>query len=220
MPCRHQPHLRLALALLALLACGVTQAQIRRCIGRDGNTVYTDRRCEDVDAVPFVRNAPARARPGYAQGCPRNLQDLVYRVTSAIDARDVNRLASVYDWRGQSTRSGYALMQRLDAIAQRPLADIVPVYPQPPPPPQPLATPGPRTGQDAAIAAGTPAPEPQASRDGGTDTGTDDDNYYPEPAVRRVPIALRLEQTLGASAAPARTVLGLRRAFGCWWVSL
>ena len=31
---------------------------------------------------------------------------------------------------------------------------------------------------------------------------------------------LRLEQTIGKSAAPSRTVLGLRRYMDCWWVRL
>jgi hypothetical protein len=31
---------------------------------------------------------------------------------------------------------------------------------------------------------------------------------------------LRLEQTLANGSTPSHTVLGLRRSFGCWWVSL
>jgi hypothetical protein len=47
-----------------------------------------------------------------------------------------------------------------------------------------------------------------------------DGEYYPQVAVRRAPSGLRLEQTLGGTATPARTVLGLRRYLGCWWVRL
>jgi hypothetical protein len=36
--------------------------------------------------------------------------------------------------------------------------------------------------------------------------------------VRRNPVALRVEQTVGNSATPARTVFGLTHYFGCWWV--
>jgi hypothetical protein len=42
----------------------------------------------------------------------------------------------------------------------------------------------------------------------------------PEPAAPRHPIGLRLEQTLPGSAARATTVLGLRRQYGCFWITL
>ena len=45
-------------------------------------------------------------------------------------------------------------------------------------------------------------------------------DYYPQTTVRRAPVALRLEQTLGNGSTPSRTVLGLRRYLGCWWVQL
>ena len=41
-----------------------------------------------------------------------------------------------------------------------------------------------------------------------------------EPAPRRPPVALRLEQTLANGSTPSHTVLGLRRALGCWWITL
>ena len=50
--------------------------------------------------------------------------------------------------------------------------------------------------------------------------GAPEDDYYPQTTVRRSPIALRLEQTLANGSTPSRTVLGLRRHFGCWWVTL
>lgn len=178
--------LRLLLFSMALLACGAADAQIRRCVAPDGHAIFTDRHCEDLGAVLSLPNqASAGSTSLYRYTCPRRLQDLVYQLTSAINGDDVNRLASVYYWNGQSTRSGYALMQQLEAIANRPLADIVPVYPD--------------------------------SADEAPDQNPDDAAQTP---VRQAPIALRLEQTLSNSSTPSRTVLGLRRAFGCWWVSL
>jgi hypothetical protein len=42
-----------------------------------------------------------------------------------------------------------------------------------------------------------------------------------EVAPRRPrPVGLRLEQTLGNTATPARTVFGLRRQYGCFWITL
>jgi hypothetical protein len=176
------PGFRLLLPLLLPAACASAHAQVRRCTAADGTAVFTDRRCQDIGAVEHVPQVSAASGARLSRNaCSRNLQDLVYELTTAIDNRDVNRLAGVYQWTGTSTRTGYALMQRLQAIAQRPLVDIVPVYP---------ATPD---GQD---------------------------DYFPQATVRRKPIGLRLEQTLANGSTPSHTVLGLRRSFGCWWVSL
>jgi hypothetical protein len=172
----------LLLLLLLLVAGSGAHAQVRRCTATNGTSVFTDRRCQDIGAIEHLpQSSAASGARLYRSTCSRNLQDLVYELTTAIDSRDVNRLAGVYQWTGTSTRTGYALMQRLDAIAQRPLVDIVPVYP--------------------------------ASADG-------EDDYFPQTTVRRRPIGLRLEQTLANGSTPSRTVLGLRRSFGCWWVSL
>jgi hypothetical protein len=103
---------------------------VQHCTTPEGIDVYTDRRCEDLGAAP-AQAAPAApaGNASYRAGCARTLRDLVFAVQPAIDPRDPNRLADSYLWNGQSTQSGYALLDRLDAIAQRPLAEIVPVYP-------------------------------------------------------------------------------------------
>lgn len=170
------------------------QAQVRRCVTPSGQTIFTDRKCEEVGAeerLPRVQ-APGAARLQRAGGCARTLQDLVFELTSAIDARDANRLAGVYHWPGTSADAGYRIWTQLDAIANRPLVDIVPVMPSPQPAPSvPLPT---IDGEYASM--------------------------YPQTTVRRNPVALRVEQTIGDSATPSRTVLGLTHYFGCWWVRL
>ena len=117
--------------LFASLAWPPAMAQVRECIGADGVSIFTDRACADIGAVEQKRPPPgtppvARLHQG---GCARNLQDLVYEMTSAIDGRDANRLAAVYHWAGMSGRTGYSILDRLDAITQRPLVDIIPVLP-------------------------------------------------------------------------------------------
>ena len=121
------------LLLVFILLCGLplaahAQSGVRRCTGAHGETVYTDKPCAAVDAmdrVPVVARAsmPVTLRTG----CARTLGDLTYTITSAIDGRDVNQLASVYHWAGMSTSAGYAVMRRLDGVLQRPLLDIAPV---------------------------------------------------------------------------------------------
>ncbi len=184
--------LRLALLLIALVGCDGVHAQIRRCMASNGTTIYTDRRCQDLGAVErLADDRQAGSARSYRYSCARSPQDLIYQLSDAINNRDVNQMASVYYWAGQSTRTGYALMRRLDAIARRPLADIVPIYPAV------------REEVDGAVDA----------------TGSDGGEYPQQPASRRL-VGLRLEQTLGNGSTPARTFLGLRHAHGCWWIIL
>lgn len=178
-----------AAALLSTVPATKARAEVHRCTTPGGESVYTDKRCEAIGAVervPHASTGPAGASRLYLSSCSRTLRDLVYEVTAAIDSRDVNRLAGVYDWNGMSTGTAYGIMGKLDAIAQRPLVDVVPVVPRVP-------------DEDGILV---------------------DGEYYPQVAVRRAPVGLRLEQTLGNSATPSRTVLGLRRYMDCWWVRL
>ncbi|PPU78020.1 hypothetical protein [Xanthomonas cucurbitae] len=196
------PMPRPLLPLLALLLClsptvRVQAQEIRRCVTPDGQTLFTDRRCEDVGAA--TRAPPALPRQGntapYRDGCPRRLSELVSLLQAAVDSRDVNRLSSLYLWSDQSDAAANQVLRRLEAIVQRPLLDIVPMYPQTDAP----------TG-DAGGAAATP------SLDGSTIDA-------PRPAPTRPrPWGLRLEQNL-ASGTPARSVLRLRRQYNCFWVT-
>ena len=64
---------RLAALALLLLACGwywpaPVEAQVRQCIGSDGDLVYTDRKCEDIGgrerpASPAAAGGGSRMRP-------------------------------------------------------------------------------------------------------------------------------------------------------------
>jgi hypothetical protein len=178
-----------AVALAGAIPATAARAEVHRCTTPNGESVYTDKSCSAIGAIdrrPQSAAGPAGASRLYRSSCSRTLQDLVYELTSAIDSRDVNRLAGVYDWNGMSTSSAYQVMDKLDAIAQRPLVDVVPVLPQVP-------------DVDGTLV---------------------DGEYYPQDAVRRAPVGLRLEQTLGKSAAPSRTILGLRKYMDCWWVRL
>ncbi|GHA89115.1 hypothetical protein [Cognatilysobacter bugurensis] len=115
--------------LIAFASAPDAQAQVRRCVTAEGQVIYTDRRCEDLGAQE--RAAPQRPalRSTHRAGCARTLRDLVFEVGDAINARDPNRLAAYYHWAGMSNAQAYATLGRLDAIAQRPLVDIVPIMP-------------------------------------------------------------------------------------------
>jgi len=196
-------------------------AQVRRCVTPEGKAVFTDRACADIGSVERLprETAMAGATGGrvYRGGCARNLQDLVFEITTAIDARDANRLASVYHWAGMSGANGYAVWNRLDAVAQRPLVDIAPVLPaapEPSLPPPPIAVDAEVSVPDGTTA-GPISVEPGTNKPADA-TGNGD--YYPQTTVRRTPIGLRLEQTLGKTGTPSRTMFWLTRHFDCWWV--
>lgn len=183
------------LALAAAQPSPPAAAQVRRCTLADGGTVYTDRSCESLDAVesrPEAHAPAVGALARYRGGCARSLQDLVFEVTAAIDARDTNRLARSYHWVGLSTRAGYQVVDRLDAIAQRPLLNITALRPELPV--EATTTPLPLAGPDGAPAF-RPIERPRA------------------------PVALRIDQVLQDGSTPSSTTFGLRRHMDCWWIS-
>ena len=184
-------------SLLLVCACGwpaVGVAQVRQCIGSDGAPVYTDRKCEDIGGREREMVA-ATAVTGTARArgmCARSVQDLVYSLGSAIQSGDANQVAGLYDWTGMSTANGYRLMERLQAIAGRPLVDVQPMY-----------------------AGGTNEYGFDVVEFDET-TG----EVIGKPARKPRLVGLRVEQTLGNGSTPSRTVFGLRQHLGCWWVRL
>lgn len=214
-------------------------AQVQRCETADGRTVYTDKACQDIGATDRLpRGEAAASAPLLRRGCSRTLHDLTFELTTAIDARDTNRLAALYHWPGIGNRNGYAIMDRLDAIAQRPLVDARPLYPEDVP--AVASTPPPAPALDAAATAGPEPAHPPSSvelmrrsspwrpstmalaRSGETPTTTAHAPVVeaaPPPPRRRVPYALQVDQTLAGGSTPSRTVFGLRRHLDCWWIS-
>lgn len=126
----------LCLPALLLLAAGTwspsAQAQVRRCEQPDGDVTYTDDRCAEIGAVEQPAGHGGDSRRLYRGACPRTLPDLMFEMSLAIDAHDVNRLASLYHWAGMSSGAANEIMDRLDALVQQPLVDIVPVMAAPP----------------------------------------------------------------------------------------
>lgn len=192
------------LAILALICAAAlwphaahAQRGVHRCEGMDGKPVFTDKRCEDVgamDALPRA-TAPAAGNVGGSPlrgGCSRTLSDLVHQITAAIDNRDVNRLASVYQWAGASDETANRILDRLQVIVDRPLLDIEPIRPAPPP----------------------------ITDDAGTVVDTNEDGYYPQTATLPRPTGLRVMQSLKNGSATGSTTFGLRRSYGCFWISL
>lgn len=146
--------------VLALTVPGLAPAAdtIRRCQAPDGTMVYTDRPCAAHDARP-VSPPEKVAEPGTAEGtsdstprapgsvmdrggavslggvsrddCVRRTDTLLFEIRAAIDARNVNRLASVYDWAGKDASAAGSILERLGRITERPSASVEFRYPEP-----------------------------------------------------------------------------------------
>lgn len=192
--------IRLPLLLVLLPLCAmapVAHAQsprLNRCTDVQGQSVYTDRPCDSVGArsrlPPPAPTGNTAPRDTLGARCPRRLSELVDALRNGILSNDVNRLSSLYLWGAVSDAGAQRILGQLESLARRPLVDVVPVYP--------------RQVQDALQEGQGPAAE-----------GSD-----PEPPAVQHPVGLRLEQTLPGSVARASTVLGLRRQYGCFWITL
>ena len=178
--------------------------KVQRCTTLSGEKVYSDKPCEDIGAIDRLPSLPggptARGSSSLYRGsCSRTLSDLVYQISSAVEAKDVNRLASVYQWSGISNESANRILDRLEAVVNRPLVDIVPLRPEPAP-------------------QLPPAPPLPSEPDGAADQNKEDN--YPQASRSPRPIGLRLEQTLANSSSPSQTYFGLRRSYNCFWITL
>jgi len=222
---------RLALPLLAVLVAalplpGPAEAQVRRCVDAQGNSVFTDRACSSMDAVPRgepVAPGGAHHAGGFGrQGCASGPRQLLDEVRGALESRDVNQLATHYHWTGTGSGAAHSLMSELEAIAKRPLVAIDLVFPATP---EPLSDDG-FPALLPALDDGRPAQPPardagfavqDAAADGAGNAGAEG----PEPLRARPPYAIRVEQMSAVGdAGSSQTVFNLRRHAGCWFIQL
>lgn len=129
----------LLIACLCLPAPAAAQA-VFRCVGADGQSVFSDQPCRTQGAMERQAPPPASSAEGVvsgtgstAGGCARSLDALRLGVRAALEARDVNRLATHYHWAGTSAGAGRHLMDSLEAIAARPMVSVEFVTDAPPP---------------------------------------------------------------------------------------
>jgi hypothetical protein len=181
------------LASLALAGPLPTRAQagVYRCLGPQGQPIYSDQPCEYQGAT--ARGDPgARAAEGTDTGftpvdCARKPEALVEGVRAALETRDVNRLASYYHWAGTSAGGARFLMDELERVVGRPVQALEWLTPAAEPAPDPVFA-------DLAAPAVEPPPE-------GPPTG------------------LRVHQASGPADAGSVVVdFRLRRHAGCWWI--
>ncbi len=115
-----------ALTLLLSMQSGVAQGGvINRCLRADGILEYTDRSCQLPSAVARLP-APHVWRPALVQaGCTaRSPEALRLAVNDAIDRRDFNALAGLYNFDGRSRASAAPVIRRLQRMAKQTSVEI------------------------------------------------------------------------------------------------
>jgi hypothetical protein len=123
----------LTLLLFLLPLCAMAQDGIHRCIGPDGNPLFTDQPCAALQATPVnPPPAPASASP-VMQGsttaapaitCAGTVAELRQSMVDAFAARDPNRLAGLMIWNGYGRDAVVANIRSLGSLMQQPMLDI------------------------------------------------------------------------------------------------
>lgn len=185
---------RFALLLFVLLACPhIARAQVHKCVSADGLPLYTDQKCAALGATEAPPEpAPTTIGSKLAEG------DRQYRGGCTRTLQDlVFELRTAIEHNDANRLSSiYHWVGASEATAEAVMARLERIAQRPLLDIQPVSA------------------NPEAE---GAITGEAD---VPRTTVRRPPVGLRLEQTLPDSITPASTVLGLRRHYGCWFVSL
>lgn len=192
--------MKVALSLLLLLllpgVCAIAQAQptrLNRCTDPQGQSVYTDRPCDSL-------GAQSRRPPPAPSGNTLQRDSLgstcPRRLSELVQA--LHTAAAVGDVNRLSSLYLWGAVS--DAGAQRILGQLESVVRRP-------------------LVDVVPV-YPRQDLDEGQDIAAQDSQTVPLATARRHPIGLRLEQTLPGSATRAATVLGLRRQYGCFWITL
>lgn len=119
--------LRALLCVVVTFAASCAFAQdgqrVHRCIGRNGEIVFSGLRCnEDTSATGSIGSTTQAAPP--ADACATSAAQLRERIAGAIARHDANTIAGALHWRGIGGREANARLARLRALVREPLLSI------------------------------------------------------------------------------------------------
>ena len=119
------------LILLAWAMPAMAQTDIHRCIGADGNPLFTDQPCAALQSTPVNPTVTANGSNRIATLpltlCAANLGALRQSVIDAFASRDANRMAGLMLWGGYGRGAAIADIRSLNSLMKQPLLDISPV---------------------------------------------------------------------------------------------
>ena len=99
-------------------------ANLLRSLAREG--AFDDDTSLRPTGTPASAAGPAGPRGQHQLGdatCPRTPAELASRLRTSLGDGQVNRLASLYDWSGRSSRQAKPILQRLERLSEKPLID-------------------------------------------------------------------------------------------------
>lgn len=183
------------LLVLLLSTCAVSahaqSTRLNRCTDASGQSVYTDRPCDSL-------GAQSRRPPAAPAGATLQRDSLggscPRRLSELVQA--LHTAVAIGDVNRLSSLYLWGAVS--DTGAQRILGQLESVVRRP-------------------LVDVVPVYPQQALDDSPATVAQDAEAV---PTARRHPVGLRLEQTLPGSATRAATVLGLRRQYGCFWITL
>lgn len=124
------------ITLLFYLACAlnahVAGAQtINRCQDKDGKIVYTDKKCEDIDAVAQALPKPS-GNTGYGtvRTCARTQEDLLWDLRGALETGDINRASGLFLWSGNDTAQANKRLDQLNLVSYQSLISVDLLFPE------------------------------------------------------------------------------------------
>lgn len=104
---------------------------ISRCQDKDGKIIYTDKACEDVDAVPQSLPKPVgNIGYGMVRTCARTQEDLLWDLRGALETGDINRASGLFLWSGNDTAQANKRLDQLNKISYQSLISVDLLFPE------------------------------------------------------------------------------------------
>jgi hypothetical protein len=124
------------IAILLYLVCALSArtaaAQaINRCQDKAGKIIYTDKKCEDIDAVlQDVPKPVGNIGYGNVRTCARTQDDLLWDLRGALETGDINRAAGLFLWSGNDTAEANKRLDQLNQVSYQSLIAVDLLFPE------------------------------------------------------------------------------------------
>jgi len=124
------------LYLVCALNAQFASAQgINRCQSKDGKIIYTDKKCEDLDAVLQDLPKPGSSSVGNigygsVRTCARTQDDLLWDLRGALETGDINRAAGLFLWSGNDTDQANKRLDQLNLVSYQSLISVDFLFPE------------------------------------------------------------------------------------------
>lgn len=104
---------------------------INRCQDKGGKIIYTDKKCEDIDAVlQDVPKVAGNIGQAYVRTCARTYDDLLWDLRGALENGDINRASGLFLWSGNDTSQANKRLDQLNKISYQSLIAVDFMFPE------------------------------------------------------------------------------------------